>query len=568
MTSMLLPGTAYRPGSGGWTWLLVTAGQLILMSTGVRTGSCPRACFCNELSRTVYCSGSGLKSIPSGIDSKTKELNMNGNVFESKVLSRSNFSQFTALEHLYLGGCGIEDIELDTFRDLSSLKYLDLNNNRIKIIEDYTFRGLNLMHLFLNGNRNIRLSAKSFEGLVTTGLYLHDCSLSDIPVSVLGPLNSTLGYLWLSGNQLETLDKQFLPLFANLRHLRLGSNPLHCNCELGWLKDFYDAHPDKFDSAVVPPSCLTPQGMKGKFFNELSADDLRCTAPTFKNIDAIFDDNRGRLKCTATGDPAPTLYWIQPSGKSNRYRPPDEEDIKRNEGVLNLAPTEENDDLAGMYICVAHNDAGSVTLTINVTWPHTRALNALLAENGGPGLPQNDQSLQGTDVHFPDPDTAPLPTQRRPPHHPSGTTSHSVSTTSTPVPKYITARRPPSPSLDRPHTPPTSSHTKNTDPNGGKNNNVYTGGTYNFTALNMLDMNRRKGGRLFTLTELVGAVIGTHVCTLLLCLIFMPLYYKKKTHRDSRHHNLEKAPAETLYLNGLGHHSVDYLDTPNSTIKR
>ena len=51
-----------------------------------------------------------------------------------------------------------------------------------------------------------------------------------------------------------------------------------------------------------PPSCLTPMKLAGKFFNQLSQDDFRCKAPVFNNIDAVFNEHQGRLRCTATGN--------------------------------------------------------------------------------------------------------------------------------------------------------------------------------------------------------------------------------------------------------------------------
>ena len=50
-----------------------------------------------------------------------------------------------------------------------------------------------------------------------------------------------------------------------------------------------------------PPSCLTPMKLAGKFFNQLSQGDFRCKAPVFNNIDAVFNEHQGRLRCTATG---------------------------------------------------------------------------------------------------------------------------------------------------------------------------------------------------------------------------------------------------------------------------
>jgi len=80
----------------------------------------------------------------------------------------------------------------------------------------------------------------------------------------------------------------------------------------------------------------------------------------------------------------PTIYWIQPSGTATRYvhstvNPPDtvndDDDgtAQENEGSLliessslNSAAGVESNSLLGMYICVADNEAGNVTLTISV----------------------------------------------------------------------------------------------------------------------------------------------------------------------------------------------------------
>jgi len=47
-------------------------------------------------------------------------------------------------------------------------------------------------------------------------------------------------------------------------------------------------------------------------------------APMFNEVEATFDvdASAGRLTCVASGEPAPVLYWIQPSGKATRYTAP------------------------------------------------------------------------------------------------------------------------------------------------------------------------------------------------------------------------------------------------------
>lgn len=296
----------------------------------------------------------------------TLQLNVNGNVFASPILRRSNFSGYADrfLEHLYMSECGIEELEPSTFADLFGLRWLDVSNNRLRRLERDTFRDLSLEHLFLNGNREIEILPDSFHGLATTGLYLHDCLLSSLAPEALHPVRSGLRYLWLNGNRLERVDRGLLEVFSSLHHLRLGSNPLLCNCDVIWLKEFFDSNEDIFRGAL-PPTCAWPAKLKARHFSELDVELFRCRVPMFSRVEAFFNDSQIRLNCRATGDPAPSLYWIQPSGSASRYSPPADLEVQENEGVL-LIGGDPADSQRGMYICIANNEAGNVTLTIDI----------------------------------------------------------------------------------------------------------------------------------------------------------------------------------------------------------
>jgi len=443
-----------------------------------------------------------------------------------------------------------------TFADLTHLRWLDLSNNRIRALAAGTFADLALQHLFLNGNRHVELGAGSFDSLVTTGLYLHDCSLSRLPADVLTPLNATLRYLWLNGNELTVVDAGLRLLFDSLSHLRLGSNPLHCNCESTWLKELFDRTPDTFRGAAAP-SCLTPARLRGRYFADLRPTDFRCQPPAFSDIETAFGADAGgaRLRCTAVGDPAPTLYWIQPSGKTTRYDAPVGDDARRNVGLLTVRETTDVDasagasSLFGMYICVANNEAGNVTLTINVSWPFA--------------------------------------------------SSSRVSST--------TAGR----EFQTPLLPPSSVNSVPTS-----RTSLGAGVRGNYTVIDVTassefsddddersalsDSGRQK---LFSVTELVCAIIGTHLGTLIICLIVFPLLYRRRrwiAERDKRDRGatvtrlqppaygcsssdtptngekmttyrqpLPPLPAESVYLNGTPYSTVrrpafltDYLITP------
>lgn len=349
--------------------------------------------------------------MPVGIAESSLQLNLNGNFFQSTRLQKKNFTGLPMLEHLYLSDCGVEEIEEGAFSQMQRLRWLDLSNNRIKFLTSAVFRGLTLLHLFLNGNLHLHLQMDSFDGLLTGGLYLNECHLSKINPDVFSPLNSSLRYLWLDDNHFVDLDPQFEGVFSKLSHLRLGSNPLRCDCETVWLKNLFDVRQEIFKGAK-PPSCGTPKRLELIQFNELVSSDFQCTSPSFGDVEAELSLDHARLKCTATGDPLPTLFWIQPSGQTTKYEPDanhfmtvnnkNKGDKKlRNFGVVERKPPQQNktsrvetaeyqlrneavlyvdkrnvsssssssDSISGMFICVAKNAAGNSTLAVKITWP-------------------------------------------------------------------------------------------------------------------------------------------------------------------------------------------------------
>jgi len=253
----------------------------------------------------------------------------------------------------------------------------------------------------------------------------------------------------------------------------------------------------------------------GHHFSELSLFDFRCRSPAFSNIDALFDNAQGRLKCVASGDPAPAIYWIQPSGKAIKYSPPAlssstalaaaDDGVNslgadtRNEAVLVLEnPLTDSDGgggvgggggLSGMYICVANNEAGNVTLTINVTWPHIRSSN-------NNDVIVNILTAASTAV------TSPL-----------GVGPASVAAAAAAASKMAVHQTPP---------------TKTSNPNDGyvvlSNTPQEATAAVNRDAGQATAAVNRDAGQ-FTLTELMLAIVGTHLATVLLSLVCVPAYH-------------------------------------------
>ena len=294
--------------------------------------------------------------------------------------------RISGLEHLYMSDCAISKIEAGAFIDLDHLRWLDLSDNRLATLSDGTFAGLHLHQLFLNGNQRLVLDGgRPFANMTVFGLYLHDCRLTRIDVGTVASLDGSLRVLWLSENRLNRLDPALSPLFASLDHFRLADNRLHCNCELSWLWRLYDeqrrrSNEDPMSEEVL--ECASPASLRGRHFDELSEDDFRCRAPTLADVEVTlieedYDDDVSQssrhrrlvLRCTATGDPTPNVYWIRPSHRT--VLPPTSmiqkdavDDVSEALLVLNDDGVQSTSPERRLFTCVASNVVGNVTLTV------------------------------------------------------------------------------------------------------------------------------------------------------------------------------------------------------------
>ncbi|KAK7110466.1 hypothetical protein V1264_014335 [Littorina saxatilis] len=452
-------------------------GLLVLFCSVQTTFPCPRDCFCEPHSKNVHCTNKGLTSIPENIPDDTVELILNQNTFHNPDLTRRNFTNLMKLQKLYMSRCGIETIALDTFSDLSDLVWLDISNNKITFLADYTFRGLHLKHLFINDNKGIQLSSEAFEGMSTQGMYMHNCGISKLSVKVMSPLNGTLRTLWLYQNDFESFSEEWLYLFNTLGHLRLGRNPFHCNCEIGWLQKFFSKHNSVFSGGELP-SCSTPALVRNKPFSNLTADDFRCELPTFRNVDAVFDREMGKLTCQARGDPTPTLYWIRPDGTTETYYSTPGEDTDQNEGVMYMTNVKLTD--SARYKCVASNPAGNVTFSLNVVWPST-------------------------------------PTTLTPPQAPKDNVIV-ADATSQPSGRQFRDEAAKGKKYD-------GGDWQVNQPGMKLGSKVEEGGQGGADGVRR---ERGKGEVRFSMVDIVGAVVGTFLLTVLLCVLFSQLYWRRK----------------------------------------
>ena len=194
------------------------------------------------------------------------------------------FSGFTKLEDLYLDHqplgnvltettfSGLENVlrELSleeteftsqswsAVKQLATLTKLKLKNNQIGSVPEFTLEKLtNLQTLDLSLNTISGISQRSLRG----------------------PHNS-LTSIEFATNMLTTIDKCVFDGFVALKHIGLKNNPLHCDCNLSWLRERIADLTD-IERIILQWKCNTPAEHHNKDFVSLTVQELdsTCTTP-------------------------------------------------------------------------------------------------------------------------------------------------------------------------------------------------------------------------------------------------------------------------------------------------
>ncbi|KAB5550039.1 hypothetical protein PHYPO_G00049080 [Pangasianodon hypophthalmus] len=371
-------------------WLIISLLILVVSTSG---HLCPKRCMCQNLSPSlaILCAKTGLLFVPTVIDRRTVELRLTENFITA--VRRRDFTNMTSLLHLTLSRNTISQIMPYTFADLKRLRALHLDSNRLSVVTDDHFQGLtNLRHLILANNQLHNISPHAFDDFLGT---LEDLDLSynnlvDIPWETIGRLTNVntlnmdhnliehvplgvfsnlhkLARLDMTSNKLKKIppDPLFLriPVYAKSKGspltslvLSFGGNPLHCNCELLWLRRL--TREDDLET------CATPPDLTAKYFWTIPEEEFICEPPvitrrSFKTF--AMEGQPASLKCKANGDPDPDVHWISPEGRliSNTSRT-----LTFSNGSLEINITSLKD--MGVFTCIASNAAGESTGTVEL----------------------------------------------------------------------------------------------------------------------------------------------------------------------------------------------------------
>ncbi|KAB0389220.1 hypothetical protein E2I00_016854, partial [Balaenoptera physalus] len=240
----------------------------------------------------------GLLFVPPAIDRRVVELRLTDNFIAA--VRRRDFANMTSLVHLTLSRNTIGQVAAGAFADLRALRALHLDSNRLAEVRGDQLRGLgNLRHLILGNNQIRRVESAAFDAFLSTveDLDLSYNNLEALPWEAVGQMVN-LNTLTLDHNLIDHIAEGTfvqlhklvrLDMTSNRLHklppdglflrsqgpgpkpptpltVSFGGNPLHCNCELLWLRRL--TREDDLET------CATPEHLTDRYFWSIPEEEF------------------------------------------------------------------------------------------------------------------------------------------------------------------------------------------------------------------------------------------------------------------------------------------------------
>ncbi|XP_014246409.1 protein slit [Cimex lectularius] len=223
------------------------------------------------------------------------------------------FSHLRLLNSLELDGNLITHIDPDAFVGLEeNLQYLRLGDNNIHVIPSDALRRVHrLRHLDLRANNITYISDDAFAGFgdSITFLNLQKNSIKTLPSLGFDNLNS-LETLNLQNNKLVHIPEEIMePIVDTLRVVDIMDNPLVCDCELRWYRDWLKNLKDKDDEMMQKKRtvCTMVQEHREYPVQNMPLDKMNCVG---KNMERISNSLGVKLQMTffVLATPAFVIY--------------------------------------------------------------------------------------------------------------------------------------------------------------------------------------------------------------------------------------------------------------------
>ncbi|CAG0916341.1 unnamed protein product [Notodromas monacha] len=216
---------------------------------------------------------------PEELGSGLDQLDLHRNLLTK--LPANSFSNLKRLTSLHLNENQISSLEDDAFAGLEHLQWLYLNHNPIKGVPTRSLRPLtSLRSLDLRNCEINNLSADSFEVFSKNLQYLHlqYNHIKTLPMGVFDFMES-LDHLQLYSNRIEHAPYDvFSGVLDTMEVLDLHGNPLVCDCDLRWYREWLDNFHATDDAGflVDKATCHVPKYEADQYVHKVPHEDFGC----------------------------------------------------------------------------------------------------------------------------------------------------------------------------------------------------------------------------------------------------------------------------------------------------
>lgn len=318
---------------------------LIINLSAVEISALECHALCECVTSIMDCKIPGLEALPLPPSSQLKAVIIANQTFRHSVLDRAALRPYWSPENggqvrlrlLKIRNCNIVSLASDAFANLGSqLEELDLSGNPLHTIDAQAFAGLRLKSLFLNNLQNPVIHDQAFSGIhEVASLSLQNSHFKLLPLRPLVELVNSHGLksLSLRGNKISNLAPAFEQVFRPLQSFEISDNPWHCDCKLQWLIQLHKLNrlskrPGSLTSLngasgssdVLQPSCISPIDFAGYTFDEIAMNEsetypgdynhhltmarrptLSCEMPRVEHIEVDLRQPGSVESATATG---------------------------------------------------------------------------------------------------------------------------------------------------------------------------------------------------------------------------------------------------------------------------
>ncbi|KAL3120760.1 hypothetical protein niasHT_008052 [Heterodera trifolii] len=217
--------------------------------------------------------------------SELVEVRLNDNQIRS--IDTLAFSGIPKLRRILLQNNQIESIARNSFDSLENLEVLLLSGNYLGVIEKGALDGMKqLKNLVLRNNSVAELNRDSFSSVPElTLLDLSDNELRTLRAGTFAPLQR-LHFLSLTNNRIETVEKGTFE--GKVDNILLDGNPLRCDAQMDWFISWLTTNKVRTFVPNQPDiQCASPEENKGKRLKDLMIEKNNITEALVNSFNSM-----------------------------------------------------------------------------------------------------------------------------------------------------------------------------------------------------------------------------------------------------------------------------------------